>query len=390
MTTMSIKTFFEVAPRLPGTTSVLLRAGHGVGKSQVVRQLAARIAAAEGIANFPVIDRRCSQMSEGDMIGLPSTDGAVTRFNPPDWYKAACDAPVCLFLDELNRATPEVMQAAFQIVLDRELNGWKLHPQTRVYSAVNTGGSYTVNEIDPALLDRFWAIDLTPTEEDLLEWGREKNEAKLHGHNLAPLVVDFLTVSPRWIDPAADAEPAKVNTSRRSWERLGDALAHAGVLDNPDDKIFYPLCLGYVGTEATIAFVDYSKNEGAHVTGEEVLQDYGRVKRRVTKLGQEKQNVLVEKVSDYVKSSVKSLTSSQSANLKEFITDLPAEIRVSLWSKLTSAAGADNPTLTKQLHEATVAAILEVFGTSKDGANAAQKFVAGDKDEDKKGKKGKK
>ena len=30
-------------------------------------------------------------------------------------------------LDELNRATPEVMQAAFQIVLDRELNGHRLN-----------------------------------------------------------------------------------------------------------------------------------------------------------------------------------------------------------------------------------------------------------------------
>src|SRR5437867_2646181 len=88
-------------------------------------------------------------------VTFPSTDWNVTRFNPPEWYMQACERPMVLFLDELNRATNEVMQAAFQIVLDRQLNGWKLHPLTRVYAAINMGANYTVNEMDPALLDRF-------------------------------------------------------------------------------------------------------------------------------------------------------------------------------------------------------------------------------------------
>mgnify|MGYP003338804908 CR=1 FL=1 len=97
MTTMQVRTFLKVAPLLPRETSVLLRGAHGIGKSQVVRQVA------KGFG-LQVTDRRLSQMSEGDMIGLPSTDGEVTRFNPPSWYKEACDRPMCLFLDELNRA----------------------------------------------------------------------------------------------------------------------------------------------------------------------------------------------------------------------------------------------------------------------------------------------
>ena len=104
MTTMQIRTFLKVAPLLPKETSILLRGAHGIGKSQIVRQVAQVIATNNHFANFEVIDRRLSQMSEGDMIGLPSTDGEVTRFNPPGWYKHACDVPVCLFLDELNRA----------------------------------------------------------------------------------------------------------------------------------------------------------------------------------------------------------------------------------------------------------------------------------------------
>ena len=76
---MSIATFTSVVPHLPTNASILLRGPHGIGKSQVVRLAARLIAASEGLKDFPVIDRRLSQMSEGDMIGLPSTDGEVTR-----------------------------------------------------------------------------------------------------------------------------------------------------------------------------------------------------------------------------------------------------------------------------------------------------------------------
>lgn len=354
MTTMTIKTFTAIAPRLPRTTSILLRGAHGIGKSQVVKQVAVKIAELEGISDFEIIDRRLSQMSEGDMIGLPSTDGEVTRFNPPDWYKRACDKPMCLFLDELNRATPEVMQAAFQVVLDRELNGWKLHPQTRVFSAINHAATYTVNEMDPALLDRFWTIDLTPSQEDWLAWAR--TDGKIH-----PTVVDFIALNEKWLDTPKDMEPGKVSPSRRSWDRLSSALCQSGIADNPEDIMFYPLCLGYVGTEATIAFHSFAKTIDNQVSGEEVIEKYSSVKHKIAKLGQEKQNIIIEKVSDYVLKTCKTLSDVQGGNLRDFMIDLPGELRVSAWSKLT-AGGIDQLELAKSVHKWCVASILEVFG----------------------------
>ena len=356
MTTMSIKTFLNVASRLPKETSVLLRGPHGIGKSQVVRKVAQ-------FFKLPVTDRRLSQMTEGDMVGLPSTDGEVTRFNPPDWFKAACDKPVCLFLDEINRATPEVMQAAFQIVLDRELNGWRLHPETRVYAAVNNSAAYTVNEMDPALLDRFWTIDLTPSVEDWTSWAREIG---IHS-----TVVDFIASNERWLDTPKDSEPGKVAPSRRSWERLAVALTEAGVADNPKDEIFYPLCLGYVGTEATIAFHSFAKTVEDQVTGEEILNDYDKVKKRVEKLGQEKQNILVEKVTDTLVKQGKVLNDVQGKNLQAFMKDLPGELRVAAWSKVTQAAGTENLELVKSVHKWCVESVLEVFGTTASTAAKA-------------------
>jgi hypothetical protein len=371
MTTMSIKTFLSVASVLPGTTSVLLRGPHGIGKSQVVRQ-AAEVHALE------VIDRRLSQMTEGDMIGLPSTDGEVTRFNPPEWFKRACVAPVALFLDELNRATPEVMQAAFQVVLDRELNGWKLHPETRVYAAVNASAAYTVNEMDPALLDRFWVVDLTPSVEDWLAW----SETNVHGN-----VVSFIKTNQKWLDSPKNAEPSAVAPSRRSWERLSAALVKAGVVDQPDGSLFYPICLGFIGTEATIAFHGYVKTMDRQVSGEEIVNKYHEVKANVSKLGQEKLNVAIEKVTEYLfTQNVTTLTDAQGANLRDFMKDLPGELRTVAWSKWTSK-GVEKLDLAKSLHKWCVDSILETFGVTRGAAAAPAKAEEEASTKSKRGKK---
>lgn len=343
---MSIKTFINCAKALPVNISIMLRGETGIGKSQLTHQLGDHF-------KLPTIDRRLSQMSEGDMIGLPSTDGCVTRFNPPDWYKRACDTPCMLFLDELNRATPEVMQAAFQVVLDRELNGWKLHPETRVYCAVNLGAAYSVNEIDPALLRRFWAIDLCPTLEDWLEWA--KGPGEIHEN-----VWSFIAQGEKWLKPATNAEPGEVQPTPHSWERYDRALKHNGIVDNPDDPMFYALGLGFVGTEATIAFHGYVKSIDNNVTAEEILNSYDKVQKKIQKMGQEKWNILCDKVSEHLL-KVDKVTKKQGTNLEKFAKELPAELRINFWMKVI-APGLDKIDMIKSVHPYLAPAVLDVFG----------------------------
>lgn len=371
---MTIKTFKRVAPLMPPDTSILLRANHGVGKSQVVRQVSAlirAILAKKGVikdagTEYPVIDRRLSQMTEGDMVGLPSTDGEVTRFNPPDWYKKACNQPCALFLDELNRATPEVMQAAFQIVLDRELNGWKLHPESRVYSAINASAAYTVNEMDPALLDRFWAIDISPTQEEFVEWAR--NTDPVQGGNLHTFIPDFITTTPAktgesWLYPPKNYEPGTVTVSPRSWEKLNNSLVYAGLIEQPENELFYHMCVGFIGIEGAIAFRDFCKNVDSRITGEDVVERYHekKVKAKCSKFQQGRQNDLVAKVSDYVTKNVDKLNDQQGKNVREFMQDIPEELKISLWSQLTKQ-GIDKIDLAKSIHKHCADLVLGVFG----------------------------
>ena len=78
---MDFKTFGSVVKTITDARyPVMIRGRHGVGKSETVYQFAAAV-------NLPVVERRASQMTEGDLVGLPVIDGDRTAWNPPDWYK---------------------------------------------------------------------------------------------------------------------------------------------------------------------------------------------------------------------------------------------------------------------------------------------------------------
>jgi hypothetical protein len=350
--TSTIKSFLEIAPFLPGNISVLLRGKHGIGKSQLVAGIAEQL-------SLPLVDRRLSQMSEGDMIGLPQTDGNVTRFCPPDWYMRACNEAVMLFLDEFNRALPEVMQAGFQIILDRELNGNKLHQGTRVFAAVNCGAEYVVNEMDPALLRRFWVVDLAPTA---AEWVSGFARGRLHNDT-----VDFIVANEKWLDPPVGADLSDIHPTRHSWERCDTTLRHLRKMSDPEstdlldinDSRFFATCVGFLGADAASAFRDFIKTIDRQVTGEEILTKYPKVRDKVLKLGQEKWNVCIEKLTDQIEKTPK-ITATHIKNVEAFMTDLPGELRVMLWSKLT-AKGVSKIAQNKSLWKACMPRILEIF-----------------------------
>ena len=89
-------TFLSTVPAiLDARLPVLVRGRHGVGKSEVVYMIAKQ-------RGLPVVERRASQMTEGDLLGLPDTadlsDGRkATTWNAPDWLVTACTEPVVLF-----------------------------------------------------------------------------------------------------------------------------------------------------------------------------------------------------------------------------------------------------------------------------------------------------
>lgn len=242
---------------------VMIRGRHGIGKSELVYQYAAS-------KGLPVVERRISQMTEGDLVGLPVVDGNRTAWNPPDWFKEACEKPVVLFLDEVDRGTQEVRQGCFQLTDSRAINGHQLHPDTLIFAAVNGGihaAQYQVSDMDPAELDRWTVFDVEPTVEDWVIYGT--------AGNVHPMIVEFIRDNPAHLEHTKDFEPSKVYPSRRSWKRLSDTAVRTKMLDGEDYKTrlntFFNIATGYIGVEAAIAAKDYLKNIEKVVTVDDIL-----------------------------------------------------------------------------------------------------------------------
>lgn len=320
---VDFKTFVTVAPLVAAVKKpILLRGRHGVGKSCVVYQTAAAM-------GLPVVERRASQMTEGDLVGLPVIDGECTRFNPPDWFKQACNEPVALFLDEVDRATIEVRQGIFELTDSRKLNGFALHPETLIFAAVNGGEhgeQYQVGEMDPAELDRWTVFDVEPTVEDWLNWAKP---------NVDGVIWDFINQNRGHLEHTGDFEPNKVYPSRRSWDRLNECLGAAQFLTDEMRKAslptIYELGCAFVGFEAAVALRDFCEKYERQVTVEMILNE-GQLEK-VAEFGINDHSALVEKMeaSEVFKAE---LTESQVANLGRYFISLPSEVAMKLWTVL--------------------------------------------------------
>lgn len=348
---MNFETFLTCAKTLPAHYSLMIRGDHGIGKSECVFQLGDHF-------KLKVIDKRLSQMGEGDMIGLPKVEGGVTKFLPPDWYMEACKEPRLLFFDELNRATPEVMQCAFQVVLDRVLNGHKLHPETRVMTAINTSQNYQVNEIDPALLDRFWVVDLQPTAEEWMEHAK-----KTHHQYVVGCVKSKTSI----LDPSPKADSSSVEPSRRSWTRFNNAAVAANCIEDFDSPLLFNLARGFLGNEAAIYYVGYVKNLEKQISATDILENFDKNKKKIMGLGQEKWNICIDKIKDYCEKN--ELLPAHGPNLEKFANILPDELIVVLWGTL-SKPGMEKIPQVRIAHKALVKHILRIF---KDNPDAMKK-----------------
>jgi len=326
--------------------SVLIRGRHGIGKSWIAYQTATGLAwdaatkktrpIVEGETSLPVIEIRASQMTEGDLLGLPSPHDVnvngeqAASLRPFAWLVKACTEPVVLFLDEVDRATTEVRQGFFQLGDSRQINGWKLHPGTVVFGAVNGGvhaAQYQVADMDPAELDRWVTFDVEPSTEDWLDWG--KNEV----HSI---IWDFINQNRDHLEHKGEFEPGTVYPSRRSWHRLSNTLAKVNMLDNEsaDMGLLFNLSHGFIGFEAAVALRDFVENYERQVTIEDIL-DHGKIDK-TSDFGLVDHVALIEKM-DAAEVFTASIPDSRLLNLVNYFDTLPSEARMKLFTTLTAA-----------------------------------------------------
>lgn len=158
-----------------------------------------------------------------------------------------------VFLDEFNRASPDIQDAGLQFLAEKRLHSHVLPrvmgKETLIVGAVNpAGGNYNVNDFDPALLDRMVYVTLNV---DLKSW---KIWAKPKG--VHPVVIEFLTNHP---DRFHMTPESGKGTSPRTWEKYSDYLHKAEKKGNTNVMNY---SMGRLGTSVGIEMATFYSKYG--------------------------------------------------------------------------------------------------------------------------------
>jgi len=224
-------------------TPVMLWGPPGVGKSQMVAQVAQR----HGV---PVIDIRLSQMEPTDLRGIPFRTGDVVEWAVPamlpDVKRHGPDG--ILFLDEITSAAPTVSASAYQLILDRALGAYKVPPGWAIFAAGNRQGDRGVTYSMPApLANRFSHFEVETHLDDWVAWA--------YAHGIDERLIAFLRFRPELLFDFDPAHNPVAFPSPRSWEFAHRALQKFG--EQPDLLLgSLQACVGPAAGIELKAFID--------------------------------------------------------------------------------------------------------------------------------------
>lgn len=257
--TINTEELMEILKITPPEQNIMLAGNHGIGKSQIITDYFTK-------KKMKVVALFLGQMSDpGDLIGLPHYDEAtgLTTFSPPYWFPID-GKPIVLFLDELNRARPEILQTIMDLALNKKLAGRFLPEGSRIVSAVNAGDEYQLTELDPALVSRFNIYTFRPSAEDWLKWAEKKGfDAR---------ILHYIKLKPNRLDTAKhddDASNLAKTADRRAWEKVNGILKSVPSLKPVHAKIL----AGVIGESCALDFIaTESILEKNKVSGFDILE----------------------------------------------------------------------------------------------------------------------
>lgn len=178
--------------------------------------------------------------------------------------------PAIMFIDELNRTESQTMKELMNIILNKTVNGYDFPWWLNIVSAINPcsqNSAYATREMDPAQLDRFLRIKVSPNFD---EWVDHEFEVGGDSEVIQALANSeggaiFCDTDNKTLEDAS-----KILPSPRDWDMV--SLIHKSIYKNNDlpyfdddekadvDNDFRTLVRGKVGEDAARVFLQSLDN----------------------------------------------------------------------------------------------------------------------------------
>jgi hypothetical protein len=240
------------------TASWMLHGRPGVGKTQLVQELAERIGAR-------LFDLRLTTIEPQDLRGLPYYDHDEKRtvwYRPEDLPDDPA-TPAVLFLDELTAASPYLQPTVYGLLQERRVGRHVLPANVFIVAAGNTVEDGAVAyEMGTALSDRLIHLQVQASAKDWLEHYAVREA-------LHPAVTAFIRTRPDLLETTEEAlrRGQTIACTPRSWERVSRIMAAV-----PDRHVRNVMVAGTVGEAAAAEFAVVADEIAATVRVTEMLE----------------------------------------------------------------------------------------------------------------------
>ena len=238
----------------------------GIGKTALAREIARK-----NSWSFVVIDGNL--LKEGEIGGLPTVESYVavdsignkvekkttiyavhTKLREID-EEIAKGKSVLLFIDEINRCEHTVQQELMNLILNREINGYKLHKDVKILAAMNPSSkygsdfNYQVVDMDAAQENRFVWLNMESDHTAWLKWAMDIG--------IEQKVIEFISTFPEYLHKVNEDD---VRATPRSYERLSKTFKiYKDKIDEIPREVFVNVIKGNVGkliAEEFMSFVE--------------------------------------------------------------------------------------------------------------------------------------
>ncbi|WP_373599008.1 ATP-binding protein [Paraclostridium bifermentans] len=240
----------------------------GIGKTALAKKLAKEnnwsLVVVDGnllkegeIGGLPTVESYTMINSNGNEIEKKTTVYAVHNKLKEIDEEISKGNTVLLFIDEINRCEHTVQQELMNLILNREINGYKLSDEVKILAAMNPSSKYgsdfdyQVVDMDAAQENRFVWLNM---EADHTQWLRWAIDA-----GIEQKVIEFISTFPEYLHKINVDD---VRATPRSYERVSKSYkVYKEQKDSIPRDVFLNVIKGNVGKVIAQEFISFVESD---------------------------------------------------------------------------------------------------------------------------------